>query len=78
MFNLKNGVSVSPSPVELLCTIPLVFSAHYSGILWGLLLAVLGSQAWEPDVGLGTLTPVGETFQSVDCPPGRYEVAYIT
>lgn len=40
-------------------------------------------QAWGPDVGLRTLTPVGGslwptvTFQSVGCPPDGYGVAYI-
>ena len=39
-------------------------------------------QTWGPDVGLRTLTPVGDshntiTFQSVGCPPGGYGVAYI-
>ena len=47
----KNVVSMSPSPMELLCT---------SHMLWGLLLPMPDPQEWELDIGLRTLTPMGE------------------
>ena len=50
----KSGVSVSPSPVWLLCTNP---AGPQYQMLWGLLPATY-LQVWEPDVGLRTLTPV--------------------
>ena len=51
-------------------------------MLWGLLLPMPDPQVWELDVGLRTLTPVGEsldtvTFQSVGYSPSKYAVAYI-
>ena len=53
----KNGVSISPSPVELLCTSPASLQCQK---LWGLFLPVPNAQAWGFDVGLRTLTPIGE------------------
>ena len=50
-------VSVSPSPVELLCTCAAGLQCQ---MLWGLFLPMLVSQAWEYVVGFGTLTPVRE------------------
>ena len=55
----KNGVSISPGPVELLHTSP---TDPQHQMLWGLLLPMPDSQAWGPDVGLKTLTPVGESL----------------
>ena len=55
----KNGVSVSPSPVELLHTSPTGLQCH---ILLGLLLTVPDPHTWEFDVGLRALTPVGESL----------------
>ena len=55
----KNGVSVSPSPVELLCTSPTGLQCQ---MLRGLFLPVPDPQAWGLDVGLRTLTPVGESL----------------
>ena len=48
---------ISPSPVGLLqlSTAGLQFQ-----MLWGLVFLVPEPWAWEPDVGLRTLTPVGE------------------
>ena len=53
----KSGVSVSPSPVELLHSCP---SGLQSQMLWGFLLPMPDPQGGEPDVGLRTLTPVGK------------------
>ena len=49
--------SVSPSPVELLQSRS---AGLQSQMLWGFLLPMPDPQAWETDVGLRTLTPVGE------------------
>ena len=51
--------SVSLSPVELLCTSPVGLQCQ---MLWGFLLPGPDPQAWEFDVGLRTLTPVGWDF----------------
>ena len=56
----KNGVSASPSPVELLQSSP---AGLQSQMLWGLLPLMPDPQAGEPDMGLRTLTPVGELLQ---------------
>ena len=55
----KNGVSVSPSLVELLCTSPTGLQCQ---TLWGLFLPMPDPQLWGLDVGLRTLTPVGESL----------------
>ncbi len=55
----KNGVSVSPSPVELLCTSSTGLQCQ---MLQGLFLPVPDPYTWEFDVGLRTLTPVGESL----------------
>ena len=47
----KNGVSIFPSPMELLCTNPTVFQCQ---MLWGLLLPIPDPQVWGPDLGLRT------------------------
>ena len=47
----KNGVSVSPSPLELLPTIP---AGPQRQVLQGLLLPMPDLQLWEPNVGLRT------------------------
>ena len=52
----KSGVSVSPSPVEFLRSSP---AGLLSQMLWGLLL-MPAPKAEMPDVGLRTLTPVGD------------------
>ena len=52
----KSGVSVSPSPVEVLQSNPTSFQ---SLILWEFLLLLLYPQVGKPDVGLRTFTPVG-------------------
>ena len=49
--------SASPNPVVLLCWSPTGLQCH---MFQGLLLPMPGPQAWEPDVGFGTLTPVEE------------------
>ena len=55
----KNGVSISPSPMELLCTSPTGLQCQ---MLQGLFLPVPDPHTWEFDVGLRTLTPVGESL----------------
>ena len=75
---LRMGVSVSPSPAELLRTSPTGLQCQMLQVLF---LTVPDPQAWGPDMGLRTLTSVvsvcdAVTFQSVGCPPGRYRVAY--
>ena len=56
----KSGVSISPGPGELLHTSP---TGPQRQMLWGRLLPMPGPQVWGPDVGLRTLTPVGELLQ---------------
>ena len=51
----KSGVSVSPSPVEVLQSIP---TKVQSLILYEFLLPLPDSQVGKPDVGLRTFTPV--------------------
>ena len=51
------GVSVFPSPVEVLQSNPAVLQSQ---ILWGLLLLLPDPQAGKPMLGLRTFTPVGE------------------
>ena len=48
----RNGVSISPSPVEILHTLQ-------RQMLQGLLFPMSDPQVWGPDVGLRTLTPIG-------------------
>ena len=55
----KNGVSISPSSMELLCTSPTGLQCQ---MFWGLFLPIPDPQAWGPDVGLRTLSPVGESL----------------
>ena len=55
----NNGVSISPSPVELLHT---SHTGLQCQILQGLFLPVPDPHALEFDVGLITLTPVGESL----------------
>ena len=52
----KSGVSVSPSPVEVLQSNP---ASLQSLILWEFPLPFSDPQAGKPDVGLRTFTPVG-------------------
>ena len=52
----KHGLSVSPSPVEVLQSIP---AGLQSSVLWGFLLPLLDPQVGKPDVGLRTFTTVG-------------------
>ena len=52
----KSGVSVSPSPVEVLQSIP---TRLQSLILYEFLLPLLDPQVGKPDVGLRAFTPVG-------------------
>ena len=54
--HLPRVESVSPSPVELLHTSPAGLQHH---MLLGL-LPLLDPQTGEPDVGVGSLTPLGE------------------
>ena len=56
---VKTGVSISPSPVELLCTISTGLQCQ---MLQGLFLPVPDPHMGEFDVGLRTLTPVGESL----------------
>ena len=56
----KSEVSVSLSPVELPA---LSCAGHQCQMLWGLFLPMLDSQAGKPDMGFGTLTPVGEPLR---------------
>ena len=56
----KSRLSVSPSPMELLHTSP---AGPQSQMPQGLLLPMPDPQAWEPDVGLRTLTSVGEPLK---------------
>lgn len=51
---------VSPSPVESLCTSS---AGVQSQMFHGLLLPMTDPQAWELDMGLWSLTPVGELLQ---------------
>ena len=52
----KSGVSVFPSPVEVLQSNP---ARLQSLILWEFLLPLPVPQVGKPDVGLRTFTPVG-------------------
>ena len=52
----KSGVSVSPSPVEVLQSNP---TSLQSLILWEFLLPLLDIQVGKPYMGLRTFTPVG-------------------
>ena len=53
----KNGVSISRSPVELMCTSPTGLQCQMLQVLF---LTVPDPHIWEFDVGIRTLTPVGE------------------
>ena len=55
----KNGVSVSPSPMEVLQTSPAALQCQ---MLRGLFHPMPDPQVWGLDVGLRTLTPVGESL----------------
>ena len=55
----KNGLSISPSSVDLLHTSSTSLQCQ---ILQGLFLPVPDPHTWEFDVGLRTLTPVGESL----------------
>ena len=52
----KSGVSVSPSPAEVLQSNP---PSLQSLILWEFLILLLEPQVGKPDVGLRTFTPMG-------------------
>ena len=52
----KSGVSVSPSPLEVLQSNP---ARLQSQILWEFLLPLPDPQVGKPDVGLRTFTPMG-------------------
>ena len=52
----KSGVSVSPSPVEVLQSNN---ASLHNLILWEFLLPLPDPQVGKPDVGLRTFTPVG-------------------
>ena len=52
----KSGVSVSPSPVEVLQSNP---ASLQSLILWEFLLLLPDPQVGKPDIGLSSFTPVG-------------------
>ena len=56
----KSGASVFPSFVELLHSSPTGLQGQ---MLWGLLLPMPDRQVGVPDMGFGTLTPVGEPLQ---------------
>ena len=56
---LRMGVSISPSPMELLHASPTGLQCQ---MLWGLFLPVPDPHMWEFDVGLRTLTPVGKSL----------------
>ena len=53
----KTGVSVSPSPVEVLLSNP---TGLQSQVPWGFPVPLLGPQAVKPDVGFQTFTAVWE------------------
>ena len=55
----KNGASISPSPMEFLHTTPTGLQCQ---MLWGIFLPVLDPHMCEFDMGLITLTPVGESL----------------
>ena len=55
----KKGISISPSPMELLHTSPTGLKCQ---MLQGLFLPVSDPHKWEFDVGLRTLTPIGESL----------------
>ena len=61
----KSGVSVSPSPVDVLQSNP---ASLQSLILLEFLLPLLDPQVGKPDVGLRTFTPVGGLLW-YKCPP---------
>ena len=67
----KNGVSISPSPVEFLQSSS---AGIQSQVLWELLLPMPDLQAEEPDMGLRTLLWENLCniiiFQFVGLPPG--------
>ena len=56
---LLRMVSVSPSPMEFLCTSPTGLQCQ---MLQGALSPKPDSQVCGPDMGLGTFTPVGESL----------------
>ena len=53
----KNGVSISPSPMELLCASSTGLQCQ---MLWVLFLPIPDPQVCGTNVGLRTLTPIGE------------------
>ena len=55
--SFTTGVSVSPSPVEVLESNPADFQGQ---IPWGFPVPLLGPQAGKPDVGFQTFTTAGE------------------
>ena len=56
----KSGISISHIPLGLLKVSP---AGLQSQKFWGLVFPVQDSQAGEPNVGLGPLTPWGESLQ---------------
>ena len=72
----KSGVSVSPSPVEVLKSNP---ASLQSLILYKFLLPLLDPQVGKPDMGLRTFTPVDgllciSVLQFVSHPPSSYGI----
>ena len=61
----ESEVSISPSPMGLLQLSP---AGLKSQMLWELTFLVPDLWAGEPDVGLRTLTPVGEQLQYIYFP----------
>ena len=55
----KKGVSILPSPMQLLLTRPTAFQCQ---IIWGPILWIPDPQAWGLDVGLRTFTHIGESL----------------
>ena len=60
---VKSGVSVSPRPVQLLQLLPPPRSGPSKPNALETYIHRAGPRAGEPDVGLRTLTPVGESLQ---------------
>ena len=67
----KNGISLSPSPMEFLCTSPTNLQCQ---MLQRFFLPMPDPQAWEPDVELRCDTV---TFQPVGFPSSRHRVYHI-
>ena len=57
--HFRNGVSISPSSMELLHTSSTALQCQ---ILWWLFLPMPNPQGWRPDVSLRTLSPIGQSL----------------